>query len=35
MRETSKEEDDVVAKAFAFTVIVFVLLSIVPIALSF
>jgi hypothetical protein len=35
MRETSIEEEDLVAKVFAFTVIIFVLLSIVPIALSF
>ena len=35
MKETSNEQEDVVAKAFGFMVILFVVLSLVPIALSF
>jgi hypothetical protein len=35
MKETRTEQEDVVAKAFALTVLLFVLLSLVPIALSF
>ncbi len=35
MEETKKEQDDAVTTAFAITVIFFVVLSIVPIALSF
>ena len=35
MKETTNEQEDVVAKAFSLTVIIFVLLSLVPILLSF
>jgi len=35
MKETLEEQDDLVAKVFSFMVILFVVLSLVPIALSF
>jgi hypothetical protein len=35
IKETIEDQDDLVAKAFGFMVILFVVLSLVPIALSF